>query len=93
MDTDTGTVWWLGRETRLTPKPAALLALLAARAPEAVSYREIEQAVWGPDEIVERQQISAHRRTVVRALCAIDARCAERLIEVRPRQGLRLSVG
>jgi replicative superfamily II helicase len=90
VDLETGTVHWLGEETRLTPKPAALLALLAERAPEAVSYREIEKSVWGRDEVVERQQISAHMRSIVRSLRRISAQRAPHLIEVRARQGLRL---
>ncbi len=90
VEIETGTVRWLGRETRLTPKPAALLALLADRAPAAVSYREIEDTVWPPGEAAERQQISAHMRRIVRALSAIDSEHAAELIEVRPGQGLRL---
>jgi replicative superfamily II helicase len=92
VNVSTGTVRWLGREARLTPKPARLLAVLAAHAPEAVPYEAIEQAIWGTDEIVERQQISAHRRAVIRGLGAIDPTRAARLIEVRARQGLRLRI-
>lgn len=92
VDAETGTVHWLGRTIRLTAMPARLLALLAARAPEAVSYREIEDALWGPGSAAERQQISFHARRAVRALRAIDALRAERLIETRAGQGLRLRV-
>lgn len=93
VDPETGTVRWLGRETRLTPKPAALLALLVARAPRAVSYREIEDTVWPPGEAAERQQISAHMRRVLKALAAIDPERAAGLIEVRAGQGLRIRGG
>jgi replicative superfamily II helicase len=92
VDVETGTVRWLGSETRLTPKPASLLALLTARAPEAVGYREIEDTVWPAGEAAERQQISAHLRRIVHTLSAIDAERASTLFEVRTGQGIRMRV-
>ncbi|MBN1478074.1 DEAD/DEAH box helicase [Candidatus Sumerlaeota bacterium] len=92
IDVETGTVQWLGCETRLTPKPISLLALLASRAPEAVGYREIEDTVWPAGEAAERQQISAHLRRIIHTLSAIDADRAASLFEVRAGQGIRMRV-
>lgn len=90
VDQETGTVRWQGKKAALTAKPARLLALLASRCPDAVSYREIEDTVWGEGEAAERQQISAHLRRVVKALSEIDPVRAQIAVEVRPGLGLRL---
>lgn len=81
-----------GQVVTLTPYPWDLLRLLAANAGRLVTYREIDEALW-PDAKVEPQQISAHKRGVVRALAKVvgdDA--AAQLVETVPRRGLRLNL-
>jgi len=81
-----------GKTVALTPYPYELLRLLAENADRLVAYREIDDALW-PDTKVEPQQISAHKRAVVRALAeAVGRPLAEQLVETVPRRGLRLNL-
>ncbi|KPL09082.1 hypothetical protein AMJ85_07240, partial [candidate division BRC1 bacterium SM23_51] len=76
----------------LTPYPYELLRLLAQNAGRLVGYREIDEALW-PDAKVEPQQISAHKRSVVRALAkVIGLERAKKLVETVPRRGLRFNL-
>ena len=76
----------------LTPYPYELFRLLAANPGRVMRYREIDEALW-PDAKVEPQQISAHKRAIVRALSDVIGRePADRLIETVARRGLRLNL-
>jgi len=76
----------------LTPYPYELFRLLAANAGRVIAYREIDEALW-PDAKVEPQQISAHKRAIVRALAGvIGLEAAQRLVETVARRGLRLNL-
>ena len=66
--------------------------LLALHAGRVVTYIEIDEALWR-DAKVEPQQISAHKRSIVRSLTgAVGAETARRLVETIPRRGLRLNL-
>lgn len=87
-----GTVVYRGQAVQLSPKPYALLGVLARRCGATVSYLEIDRTVW-PDEKVEPQQISAHKRRLVQELArASNRQEAERLIVTAPRFGIRLNL-
>jgi len=76
----------------VTPYPYELLCLLARNAGRVVSYREIDEALW-PDVKVEQQQISAHKRAVVRALSGvIGLDKARAIVETVARRGLRFNL-
>lgn len=76
----------------LTPYPCDLLRLLARNADRLVGYRAIDEALW-PDAKVEPQQISAHKRAIVKALAAVIGKDpAAKLVETVPRRGLRLNL-
>jgi helicase len=89
---DPGTVIFRGKKVQLSPKPYALLGLLARRCGTTVAYTEIDQDVW-PDEKVEPQQISAHKSKLIKELAKVTSRPeAERTIVTLPRYGLRLNL-
>jgi len=76
----------------LTPFPYELFRLLAANAGRVIAYREIDEALW-PDAKVEPQQVSAHKRAIVRALSeVIGPESASRTVETVARRGLRLNL-
>jgi helicase len=76
----------------LTPYPYELFRLLAANAGRVISYREIDEALW-PDAKVEPQQISAHKRAIVRALAGVIGEDrARQIVETVARRGLRLNL-
>jgi len=80
------------RAVTLTPYPYELLCLLAQNTGRVVSYREIDEALW-PDAKVEPQQISAHKRAVVRALAGvIGLNKAQAIVETVARRGLRFNL-
>lgn len=89
---DPGTVVFRGEKVQLSPKPYALLGVLARRCGSTVSYREIDEKVW-PDEKVEPQQISAHKSRLLRELARGGSLQEMRnIIVTAPRYGLRLEL-
>jgi len=76
-----------GETIRLEPKPMEVLAVLAARAGEAVSREELMEAVW-PDVVVTEHALNRCVSQLRRAL-ADDAR-APTVIETIPKAGYRL---
>jgi hypothetical protein len=87
-----GQVIFRGKRVRLTPKPYALLKMLAHNPNRTLSYSEIDQEVW-PGEKVESQQISAHKSTLVRKLSEIcGPEEARTLVQTDARFGLRLNL-
>ena len=88
FDPHAGRLWWGRREIRLTPKAAAVLAALVARAGEPVTRRELFASVWG-DTVVGDAALSTCIRELREAL-ADDAR-RPRFIETRHRRGYRFT--
>ena len=78
-----------GHRSRLEPQPAALLALLAARAGTLVTHAEIARHLW-PDGIHVDFQAGVHY--AVRQIRAAlgDRAEAPRFVETMPRRGYRL---
>lgn len=87
-----GIVVCKGRRVRLTSLPWQLLLSLAQRPGEMVSYRIIDEEVW-PEQKVERQQVSFHRSSIIRAISKpLGKARAEGLITTFSGQGLQLEL-
>src|SRR5688500_3334243 len=88
FDPQTGRLWAGRREVSLTPRAAAVLAALVARAGELVTREELFQSVWG-DTVVSDAALTACIQELRGAL-ADDAR-RPRFIETRHRRGYRFA--
>ena len=88
FDPHAGRLWSGEREIRLTPKAAAVLAALLARAGEPVTRRDLFAAVWG-DTVVGDAVLTTCIRELREALDD-DAR-RPRFIETRHRRGYRFA--
>lgn len=77
-----------GVVTRLEPQPAALLALLASRAGEVVTYDDIRRVVWPAGTHVDFREGTHYAVRQVRRAFGDPAR--DGLIETIPRRGYRL---
>jgi len=86
FDPRTGRLWAGRREVGLTPRAAAVLGALVARAGELVTRQELFERVWG-DTVVSDAALSACIKELRGAL-ADDAR-HPRFIETRHRRGYR----
>jgi predicted ATPase/DNA-binding winged helix-turn-helix (wHTH) protein len=86
FDGSTGRLWSGRREVRLTPKAAAVLAVLVARAGQPVTREELFASVWG-DTVVGDDALTSCVQELREAL-ADDAR-QPRYIETRHRRGYR----
>jgi len=86
FDPQTGQLWAGRRELSLTPRAAAVLAVLVARAGELVTRDDLFQLVWG-DTIVSDAALTACIQELRGAL-GDDAR-HPRFIETRHRRGYR----
>jgi TolB-like protein/DNA-binding winged helix-turn-helix (wHTH) protein len=86
FDPRTGRLWSGKQEVRLTPKAAAVLAVLVARAGQPVTRREVSASVWG-DTVVSDDALTSCIQELRKAL-ADDAR-QPRFIETRHRRGYR----
>src|SRR5262245_18737102 len=86
FDQRTGRLWAGRREVDLTPRAAAVLGALIARAGELVTRQELFERVWG-DTVVSDAALSACIKELRGAL-ADDAR-RPRFIETRYRRGYR----
>jgi TolB-like protein/tetratricopeptide (TPR) repeat protein len=86
FDVDTGRLWSGVREVRLTPKAAAVLAVLVTRAGQPVSKEDLFASVWN-ETIVSDDALTSCIQELRRAL-ADDAR-QPRFIETRHRRGYR----
>jgi TolB-like protein len=85
----TGELWHGGTEVRLTPRAAAVLALLLERAPQVVTKQELLDRVWEQSS-VGNEALTSCIKELRRALDD-DAR-EPRYIETRHRRGYRLVV-
>jgi predicted ATPase len=88
FDPQAGRLWAGRREVSLTPRAAAVLAALVARAGELVTRHELFQSVWG-DTVVSDAALTACIKELRGAL-ADDAR-RPRFIETRHRRGYRFA--
>lgn len=86
FDPRTGRLWSGKREVRLTPKAAAVLAVLVARAGQPVTRKEVSASVWG-DTAVSDDALTSCIQELRKAL-ADDAK-QPRFIETRHRRGYR----
>lgn len=81
-----------GREIPLSPRPFGLLCLLARQPETGLSYEELEQNLW-TDSQVERQQISAHLKTLREAIArVIGPETARQLLHVKRGRGICLAL-
>jgi predicted ATPase/DNA-binding winged helix-turn-helix (wHTH) protein len=88
FDPQTGRLWAGRREISLTPRAAAVLAELVARAGQLVTRDELFRSVWG-DTVVSDAALTACIQELRGAL-ADDAR-RPRFIETRHRRGYRFA--
>ncbi|HZN90965.1 MAG TPA: AAA family ATPase [Thermoleophilaceae bacterium] len=88
FDPRTGRLWAGRREVDLTPRAAAVLAALVARAGQVVTREELFQSVWG-DTVVSDAALTACIQELRGALDD-DAR-RPRFIETRHRRGYRFA--
>jgi len=88
FDTETGRLWAGQREVRLTPKAAAVMAMLVAHAGELVTKENLFASVW-PDTAVSDDALTTCIAELRRAL-EDDAR-QPRCIETRHRRGYRFA--
>ena len=86
FDPPTGRLWSGKREVRLTPKAAAVLAALVARAGQPVTREELFASVWG-DTVVSDAALASCIQELREAL-GDDAK-QPRFIETRHRRGYR----
>src|SRR5262249_39674288 len=86
----TGELWRGDTEVRLTPRAAAVLALLLERAQQVVTKQELLDRVWEGSSVGDEALTSCIRELRRRALDD-DAR-EPRYIETRHRRGYRLVV-
>ncbi len=88
-----GTIEWGGRLASLSPLPFRLLLALTRKPGRGMNYSELERAVWEGRAIVERQQLSSHKREVLRALARLmGGESARALITTRPGLGMTLNL-
>jgi predicted ATPase len=88
FDPQSGRLWAGRREVGLTPRAAAVLAVLLARAGQLVTRRELFDSVWG-DTVVGDAALTACIQELRGAL-GDDAR-RPRFIETRHRRGYRFA--
>ncbi len=86
FDASTGRLWSRRREVRLTPKAAAVLAVLVARAGKPVTRDELFASVWGGTVVGDDALTSCIQE--LREALADDAK-QPRYIETRHRRGYR----
>ena len=86
FDASTGRLWSRKREVRLTPKAAAVLAVLVARAGKPVTRDELFASVWGGTVVGDDALTSCIQE--LREALADDAK-QPRYIETRHRRGYR----
>jgi predicted ATPase len=89
FDARTGELWRNRMQAKLTPRAAAVLAMLAARAQKLVSKQELFEQVWGGLAVGDDALTSCIQE--LRQALSDDAR-RPRYIETRHRRGYRLMV-
>jgi TolB-like protein/DNA-binding winged helix-turn-helix (wHTH) protein len=87
FDARTGELWSDLKQARLTPRAAAVLTMLAERAPKLVSKQQLFEQVWGGLAVSDDALTSCIQE--LRQALGDDAR-APRYVETRHRRGYRL---
>jgi TolB-like protein/DNA-binding winged helix-turn-helix (wHTH) protein len=87
FDACTGELWGDRKQAKLTPRAAAVLTMLAERAPRLVSKQQLFEQVWG-GLAVSDDALTSCIQELRQALG--DAARAPRFIETRHRRGYRL---
>ena len=88
FDPETGRLWAGAQEVRLTPKSAAVMAVLVAHGGEPVTKQDLFASVW-PDTVVSDDALTTCIAELRRAL-EDDAK-QPRFIETRHRRGYRFA--
>ena len=88
LDLESGDLWRDGDLVRLEPQPLKVLQLLAGRAGQAVSRKEIQTQVWPNDTFVDFDQGLNYCIRQIRATLG-DSAESPRFIETLPRRGYR----
>ncbi len=82
-----------GREVRINPVQHRLAEALATRPGECVSYAELHDRIWGPEEIVVQGMIYTYKSRLLRRIReALGRRAPEDLIITVPRRGMLLNL-
>jgi DNA-binding winged helix-turn-helix (wHTH) protein len=89
FDARTGQLWRGDSETRLTPRAAAVLHVLAERSQDVVTKQELFDRVWGGRAVSDDALTSCIQE--LRSVLGDDARRPQ-LVETRHRRGYRLMV-
>ena len=89
FDARTGELWRNRMQAKLTPRAAAVLAMLAERAQKLVTKQELFDQVWGGFAVGDDALTSCIQE--LRQALGDDAR-RPRYIETRHRRGYRLMV-
>src|SRR5215469_9965394 len=89
FDGRNGQLWRDGAEVKLTPRAAAVLHMLAVRAPEVVTKQELFARVWGGIAVGDDALTSCIQE--LRGAMGDDAR-RPAAIETRHRRGYRLMI-
>jgi len=89
FDGRNGQLWRDGAEVKLTPRAAAVLHMLAVRAPEVVTKQELFARVWGGMAVGDDALTSCIQE--LRGAMGDDAR-RPAAIETRHRRGYRLMI-
>ena len=79
FDARTGQLWRDGREVKLTPRAAAVLHMLAERAPEVVTKQELLDRVWGGMAVGDDALTSCIQELCGRSATTPDAPIPSRL--------------
>ena len=87
FDGRSGQLWRDGAEVKLTPRAAAVLLMLAVRAPEVVTKQELFARIWGGMAVGDDALTSCIQE--LRGAMGDDAR-RPTAIETRHRRGYRL---
>ena len=87
FDARTGELWSDRKQANLTPRAAAVLTMLAERAPKLVSKQQLFEQVWGGIAVSDDALTSCIQE--LRQALGDDAR-APRYVETRHRRGYRL---
>src|SRR5690242_14127242 len=90
FDPRTGELWRGRTQAKLTPRAAAVLAMLAERAEQLVTKQELFDEVWGGLAVSDDALTSCIQE--LRGALGDDARRPQ-YIETRHRRGYRLMVG
>jgi len=85
-------VIFYGQPVPLRPAEYRLLAALAAEPGRCIPYQRLYDALWGPEEIVEPQQIHWHRSRLLAKLRRVLPEGARPPLRTVPKRGFVLDL-